>query len=146
MTFQSGQSGNPTGRPRSRGMTRFLEQVGDEIEGIRIGKETKGFTKKELLAKIVWQLALEGEAVLPNGTVKTIAGRDHFDLIKWMYTHVDGPPKIESQNNDVEDPASQIGIDIARLTPEAQAARVAKLLESARARAAQSVDSESPEG
>ncbi len=52
------------------------------------------------MARLLWDAALTGKARLPEdaeGQVKTLslAPKDWVDLVKWLYTQIDGPPKAE---------------------------------------------------
>lgn len=39
------------------------------------------------------QVLTTGEAIFPNGKTLDVAPKDWIDLAKWIYGHIDGPPK-----------------------------------------------------
>ena len=36
-----------------------------------------------------------GQAKFPDGKLLDVSGKDWLEFVKWVYTHVDGPPKQE---------------------------------------------------
>lgn len=42
---------------------------------------------------MVWEAATTGRVTFPTGEALKVAADDWFDVVKWIYTHVDGPPK-----------------------------------------------------
>lgn len=92
--WKPGESGNPNGRPlKNRALTTILEQAGNKTV---LDKATdKRAARKRILARLVWQLATEGKVILPNGTGLELDPEDWIGLVKWIYQHIDGPPKSE---------------------------------------------------
>lgn len=69
----------------------MLERAGSqsmEYEGRRV-------SGKRLVAILLWQLAKTGKATMPNGRVLEVDHKDWFDVVKFIYQHIDGPPKAE---------------------------------------------------
>ncbi len=90
MTFRQGQSGNPKGRPpKSRALTQILERAGAKKD------QTTGIPRKRLLADMVWQLLTTGRVELPGGEVLEATPKDWLEATKFLYSHIDGPPKAE---------------------------------------------------
>jgi hypothetical protein len=88
--WQPGESGNPAGRPpKSRALTAILERAGSRTIDID-GKKTSG---KQLLGRLLWQGVTEGMVNLPDGTKLELGPRDWFEMAKFIYSHIDGPPK-----------------------------------------------------
>jgi hypothetical protein len=88
--WQPGESGNPAGRPpKSRALTAILERAGSQTLDV----DGKKVSRKRLLAELAWQLVSTGKATFPDGTVLEAAPKDWLETVKWIYSHIDGPPK-----------------------------------------------------
>jgi hypothetical protein len=93
MKFQKGQSGNPSGRPpKSRALTEILERAGNVT--VDVGADRK-VARKRILADLTWQLATTGSATFPDGVQLNLEPGDWLALLKFLYQHIDGPPKTE---------------------------------------------------
>jgi hypothetical protein len=91
-SFQPGQSGHPAGRPpNSRALTAILEEAGNKTVDTVDGRTAR----KRLLARMMWEAATFGEVMLPNGEKLTFDPGDWLATVKWIYSHIDGPPKQE---------------------------------------------------
>jgi len=94
MPFKPGQSGNPSGRPPGkRALTELLETAGNKTEQYNGG--TNKTARKRIIADLAWKLLINGEATLPNGKKLDLDPKDWLSLHKWIYSHIDGPPRSE---------------------------------------------------
>jgi hypothetical protein len=90
--WKPGQSGNPNGRPKKdRALTEILKRAGShtvEVDG-------KNISGRQLLARMTWEGLTTGSVTFPDGKTLQLSPADWKDLLKWIYTHIDGPPKSE---------------------------------------------------
>lgn len=90
--FQPGQSGNPKGRPpKPRALTEILERGGAKTVEVD-GKRVSG---KALVSSLVWQGVLTRRVKFPDGEEIKLLPYHWLELVKWLYGHVDGPPRAE---------------------------------------------------
>jgi len=101
MTFKAGQSGNPKGRPlKNRTLTGILEKAGN----LKQDMGNAAVTRKQLLADLLWQAATTGTVTFPDGFVRTLDIQDWSGVVKFIYQHIDGPPKAEVDITSGGDP------------------------------------------
>lgn len=88
-SWRKGQSGNPNGRPRkNRTLTTILERAGNaKTEGGKVAQ-------KKVLADLLWEGATTG-AVTFGDVTKPMDAQDWLGLVKFLYSHIDGPPKTD---------------------------------------------------
>lgn len=90
-SWKPGQSGNPKGRPKkSRALTEILARGGSKTIEDADGKRRSG---KRIVARLLWQAATTGVVQFPDTKeTMTIPLSDWLGIIKFLYTHIDGPP------------------------------------------------------
>jgi hypothetical protein len=55
--------------------------------------------RKQLLAELMSEFVTTGRATMPDGRVLDAAPKDWIETVKWVYTHIDGPPKQEIEQS-----------------------------------------------
>lgn len=91
-TFKPGQSGNPNGRPpKNRALTAILETALNKTADTPDGR----VKRKRIIAEHITLAATEGRVVLPDGETMELGPKEWIDLLKWIYSHIDGPPRAE---------------------------------------------------
>jgi hypothetical protein len=123
--FQPGTSGNPRGRPKkSRTWTALLDKAGRRMLPLPDGKR---ISAKRQIAKNLIDLALTQKTTLIDQTMIEVKdSEDWFNIIKFIFAQVDGPPKAEV---DVTSDGERIS-----LSDEERVDRILALFEAARAR------------
>lgn len=91
--WPKGVSGNPNGRPKKeRALTAILERAGSASLDID-GKHISG---KRWVAAKAWEVMKFGRVTLPDGrTLHVGSVGEWLDVVKWVYTQIDGPAKQE---------------------------------------------------
>lgn len=103
-TWTKGQSGNPAGRPpKNRALTEILATGGSKTVEYG-GKNVAG---KRLVSMLLWQVATTGKAEMPDGSTLEASPEMWLGIVKFLYTHIDGPPRSEV---DVTTDGGPIGI------------------------------------
>lgn len=91
-SFKPGQSGNPNGRPqKNRAWTEILERAGNATEQVK----DKRLARKRLIADLVMQAAATGRITFPNERELVAEFKEWADFVKWIYTHIDGPARLD---------------------------------------------------
>ena len=85
---------NPKGRPKKgRTWTSLLDKAGRRMLDLPDGSR---LSAKRLIARYLIDLALAGETTLATGVgIKVADTEDWFNVIKFIYGQIDGPPKAE---------------------------------------------------
>lgn len=99
-----GKTNNPNGRPpKARELTEILKRAGAKTLAVQQYNASglKKVSRKRWLADQIWQCAATGKVTFvdENGAERTLEV-ENIDswlvLIKWLYTHIDGPAPIQA--------------------------------------------------
>jgi hypothetical protein len=90
MPFKPRQSGNPRGRPpKERALSTILMRLGEQ----RVSVDGRQVAAKTFVGMKVWELITSGQVTLTDQILKLDDGRQWFEVVKWLYAHLDGPPR-----------------------------------------------------
>ncbi len=67
---------------------------------------------------MVWEAATTGSVRFPDGKSLKVDAGDWFDVVKWIYSHIDGPPKQQIGLTGVEDGPPITFIEVIRPAPK----------------------------
>lgn len=105
-SFPPGNNANPDGRPpKNRALTEILEAAGDHTVTDPDGKR---IARKRFIARALWEAITEGKTTLVGNTVLEVAPTDWFGLVKFLYSHIDGPPPSKHQMSGPDDGPIQV--------------------------------------
>ena len=110
-SFQPGQSGNPKGGvPKHRALTVLLERAGAKTVQV----DGKSISGKRWLSIAMWELLTRAAVTLPDGRTIEVEPKDWLETVKWLYAHVDGPPR-QSAAGTADDPIHMVSwVDFVR--------------------------------
>ena len=78
------------------GSAEILNRAGSEVIADYDGKRRN---RKRVLARMLWQAATQGYVEFPPGPddekMHLPVGRDWLGIVRFLYQHIDGPPKSE---------------------------------------------------
>lgn len=90
--FQPGQSGNPKGRPKKdRALTTLLEAAGTRMVATDDGR----MQLRKIAIANIWDAVTRGRVRFLDGYEMPLHAKDYVELIKFLFTHIDGPAKPE---------------------------------------------------
>ena len=61
--------------------------------------------RRRIVARLLWDVAAGGEAVLPNGEKLEFSPRDWLEVVKFLYSHIDGPVKPQTPGESSDKPS-----------------------------------------
>jgi len=113
-SFQPGQSGNPKGTPpKHRALTALLERAGAKTVLV----DGKNVSSKRWLAGALWQVITSASVTMPDGRTFDVEPKDWLETVKWLYAHVDGPPRQGAAGTE-DDPVHSVGYTPAQFKAE----------------------------
>lgn len=100
--FPPGESGNPKGRPKKdRALTAMLEAAGARTVDAEDGRASL----RKLAIQGVWEAVTEGRVRFRSGAEMPLYSKDYVELVKFLFTHIDGPAKtVVEQRGDPDAP------------------------------------------
>lgn len=96
--FQKGSTANPAGRPpQDRAFTEILKAKGEHLSMYPPHSNRYRLESREVMAMQLWEAVTTGEVTLADGTKLKVKGVDDwFNIAKWIYQQVDGPPRFQA--------------------------------------------------
>ena len=95
--WKKGVSGNPKGRPpKGRALTEILK-VSLDKKVLGKGARRARIRAKTRLAEMAIEGLISGEIEFGNGKKIKLSASDWKDMMKWIYTHVDGSAIIRQE-------------------------------------------------
>jgi hypothetical protein len=93
----AGVSGNPKGRPpKGRALTEILKATLDK-KVRAAGAQRARIQAKTQLAEMAVEGLITGVVTFSNGKTLKLTSQDWKDMLKWMYTHVDGGAVVRQE-------------------------------------------------
>jgi len=96
--FQKGSVANPAGRPpEGRAFTEILRARGDHPSLYPPHSKRYRLESREVLAAQLWEAVMLGKVTLADGAELQVKNADDwFNIAKWLYQQIDGPPKLQA--------------------------------------------------
>lgn len=98
MPYQEGESGNLKGRPiNNRPFTEILRLSGEDV----VEFEGEALPGARVVAILLWRIATTGSVELPNSNGRRLLAntRVWFDIVKFIYNQIEGPPPSNANVN-----------------------------------------------
>jgi hypothetical protein len=93
----AGVSGNPKGRPpKGRALTEILKATLDKKVRAPNAQRAR-IRAKTQLAEMAVEGLISGVITFSNGKTLKLTSQDWKDMLKWMYTHVDGGAVVRQE-------------------------------------------------
>lgn len=108
--WKPGQSGNPAGRPpKARALTDLLDMAGRKKMRTAGGKLVP---RNAVVAELLWEAATLGRVEMPDGLPRVLAPKEWIDVVKFLYSQIDGPPKPVADTDELEREAGKLSEEL----------------------------------
>lgn len=100
---------DPVRVQKPRAFSEILRQAGKRSQLITSDEKTRRIVRHRLLADHIWEAVSSGHVVLADGDEISLSPKEWIELVKWLYGHLDGPPK---QELDVSSLGKQVNLKV----------------------------------
>lgn len=118
---------------KDRTWTKLLEAAGSR--SVNHPRFEVTLTRRKLIAEMVLTALTDGVIHFIDDRQVQIGSKEWLEMVRWVYTHIDGPAPTHVKMSSPEGEALRIE-DVSPLSPAERLARLNALFEQARAKAA----------
>lgn len=118
---------------KDRTWTKLLEAAGSR--SVNHPRFEISLTRRKLIAEMVLTALTDGAIYFMDGSEVKIGSKEWLEMVRWVYTHIDGPAPTKVQMSSPEGEALRIE-DASPLNTAERLAKLTALFEQARVKAA----------
>lgn len=119
------------GIKKDRTWTKLLEASGSRA--VKHPRFEHTLTRRKLIAEMTLEAVTTGKIFFPDGTEIQIGSSEWLGMVRWLYTHIDGPAPTKVQLSSPPEESIRVE-DVTPTSTADRLARLAALYEQVRAR------------